>query len=121
MRIILAAGAILGLSITASFADEPRAYDVRLLPHDEAGLSALDDKQLAIVRRTTSRCDATEGALSRMRSNQRPCVISGVDHAVEATDDQALEAYHNALPFNVRYDRYRSRYYYQQILLRVRN
>jgi hypothetical protein len=120
MRILLIAAAVLGLSTSAVFAEEPRPYDARLLPHDEAGLSALDHKQLRIVRRTTAQCNATEPFLVRARAAQRPCIIGGVDHAVDTSGDAALQAYHAALPFNVRYDRFRSSYYYQQMLVQYR-
>ena len=115
--LLLITAAIVGLSLQAR-AEEPQAYDESLLPRDEAGLRALDDKQLRIVRRATSLCDTTEAFLIRARATQRPCVISSVNHAIDDTDDAALKAYHSALPFNVRYDRYRPAYYYQQILVK---
>ena len=119
MRILLVAAAILGLSMPA-WAEEPRPYDASALPRDEAGLSAVDAKQLRIVRRTTAQCDATEPFFIRARVARRPCIIGGVDHAIETSNDAALQAYHAALPFNVRYDRFRSSYYYQQMLVRYR-
>jgi hypothetical protein len=75
---------------------------------------------LRIVRRTTAQCNATEPFLVRARAAQRPCIIGGVDHAVDTSGDAALQAYHAALPFNVRYDRFRSSYYYQQMLVQYR-
>ena len=120
MRHLLVAAAILGLSSAAALAEEPRAYDARVLPHDEAGLSALDHKQLRIVRRTTAQCDATDPFFVRRRVMLRPCIIGGVDHAIETSDDPALQAYHAALPFHARYDRFRSSYYYQQMLVHYR-
>jgi hypothetical protein len=120
MRHLLVAAAIFGLT-TAAFAEEPRSYDARLLPHDEAGLSALDHKQLRIVRRTTAQCDATDPFFVRRRVMLRPCIIGGVDHAIETSDDPALQAYHAALPFHARYNRFRSAYYYQQMLVRYRD
>ena len=119
MRHLLIAAVVFGLTVPA-FAEEPRPYDARLLPHDEAGLKALDHQQLRIVRRTTAQCDATEPFFVRARATQRPCIIGGVDHAIETSGDEALMAYHAALPFSVRYDRFRSSYYYQQILVRYR-
>ncbi|MBI1210382.1 MAG: hypothetical protein GC190_02880 [Alphaproteobacteria bacterium] len=121
MRTLLVALAILGSAAAfAARADEPRTYDERALPRTEEGLSALDAKQLSIVRRATNQCDATETIIVRTSVRQRPCIISRVDHAIETSGDPALQAYHAALPFNARYDRYRSSYYYQQILIRVR-
>ena len=110
-----------GTALQVAQAEEPRHYDERALPHDEAGLSKLDAKQLRIVRRTTNQCDATEPFFIRARATQRPCIIGGVDHAIETSDDEALQAYHAALPFNVRYDRFRSAYYYQQMLVKYRD
>jgi hypothetical protein len=120
MRLFLIAATLVGLTIPA-FAEEPRAYDERALPRDEAGLSALDAKQLRIVRRTTAQCNATEPFFVRVRVTNRPCIIGGVDHAIETSNDPALQAYHAALPFNVRYDRFRSSYYYQQMLVRYQH
>ena len=117
MRSLLIVAAVLGLSMQAQ-AGEPRSYDASLLPHDEAGLSALDAKQLRIVRRSTNQCDATEPSFVQARVGLRPCIITGVDHAVDTSDDPALQAYHAALPFNVRYDRFRTAYYYQQMLVK---
>ena len=119
MRSLLIAATVLALTAPA-FAEEPRPYDARLLPHNEAGLKALDNKQLRIVRRTTAQCDATEPFFVRARASLRPCIIGGVDHAIETSGDEALMAYHAALPFNVRYDRFRSSYYYQQMLVQYR-
>lgn len=115
MRILLAAIVLLGFSIP-SFAEEPRSFDASALPHTQEGLAALDSKQLRIVRRTTSQCNATEPMFAGTAVAQRPCIISGVDHAIESTGDPALQAYHAALPFNARYDRYRSPHYCQQIV-----
>src|SRR5262245_8833435 len=120
MRILLVAAAVLGLTVPA-FAEEPRAYDARALPRDEAGLRTVDAKQLRIVRRTTAQCNATEPFWIRVRATQRPCIIGGVDSAVQTSDDPALQAYHAALPFSVRYDRFRSAYYYQQMLVQSRD
>ena len=121
MRTLLIAAAVLGLFVPAfATAEEPRPYDASVLPRDEAGLKALDDTQIRIVRRTTAQCQATEPALIRLRATQHPCIIGGVDHAIETSDDPALQAYHAALPFNHRYDRYRSSIYYQQMLVRLR-
>lgn len=120
MRTLLIVAAVVGLSLPV-FAEEPRDYDDRALPRDEAGLRALDAKQLRIVRRTTAQCDATEPYWVRAKASRRPCIIGGVDRAIETADDPALEAYHAALPFNVRYDRFRSAYYYQQMLVRSRD
>ena len=117
--LLLTVATLFSLAIPAR-AEEPRSFDASALPHSEEALRALDSKQLRIVQRVTNHCDATEPMLARAASQQRPCVISGVDHAVDATDDAALQAYHAALPFNARYDRYRSSYYYQQILVRYR-
>jgi len=120
MRTLLFATAMLFSLAMPARAEEPRSYDASALPHTEEALRALDFKQLRIVQRTTNHCDATEPMLANVAGQQRPCVISGVDHAVDASDDPALQAYHAALPFNARYDRYRSSYYYQQILVRYR-
>jgi hypothetical protein len=119
MRRLLIAAAILGLSVPA-FAEEPRPYDASALPRDEAGLSALDAKQLRIVRRATSGCNAIEPFWVQVKATRRPCIIGGVDNAVQESDDPALQAYHAALPFNARYDRYRSSIYYQRMLVESR-
>jgi hypothetical protein len=119
MRILLIAATIIGLSMPA-WAEEPRPYDASALPRDEEGLSAVDAKQLRIVRRATNMCDATDPAFVRTRVTRRPCIIGSVDNAVQTSDDPALQAYHAALPLNVRYDRFRSAYYYQQMLVRMR-
>ena len=117
MRALLIAAAIFGLSASA-FADEPRPYDASVLPRDEEGLRTLDFKQLRLVRRATSMCDASEPAFVRARAMRRPCIIGLVDNAVATSDDPALQAYHAAMPLHVRYDRFRPAYYYQRILVR---
>ena len=120
MRIFLFIAAILGLSIQAQ-ASEPKAYDTNALPRDEASLSALDSKQLRIVRRATNQCDVSDpGFVARQNAAFRPCVVGLVDHAIATSDDPVLQAYHAALPFNARYDRWRPRYYYQQLLIKLR-
>jgi len=119
MRTLLIAAAVLGLALPA-FAEEPRPYDARALPRDEAGLSALDAKQLRIVRRATALCNASEPYWVQVRATRRPCIIGDVDHAIETSDDPALQAYHAALPFSVRYDRFRPSFYYQRMLARDR-
>ena len=122
MRIPLFLAAIAGLSLSLSLqarAAEPAAYDTSALPHDEASLSKLDSQQLRLVRRATNLCDATDPFfVARMNPARRPCVISGVDNAVATSDDPALKAYHAALPFNARYDRYRASYYWQQLAIK---
>jgi hypothetical protein len=118
MRILLiTAAVVVGLSSQA-LAEEPRAYDPSVLPRDEESLRALDAKQLRLVRRATSMCDASEPGFVRARAMRRPCIIGLVDNAVATSDDPELQAYHAAMPVSVRYDRFRPAYYYQRILRR---
>ncbi len=120
MRTLLLMAAILGLSVQAQ-ASEPAAYDTSALPRDEASLSALDDKQLRLVRRAVNQCDTTDPIfVARLNPSLRPCVTSRVDSAVATSDDPALQAYHAALPHYARYDQYRSASYRQQLLIKQR-
>ena len=125
MRIPLSLAAVAGLSLSISLqaqAVEPAAYDTRALPRDEASLSALDEKQLRLVRRATTQCDLTDPIfVARMGGASRPCIVSRVDSAVASSDDAALRAYHAALPFNARYDRYRASYYWQKLAVKPAN
>ena len=119
MRIALLIAAILTLSVQAR-ASEPAAYDTSALPHDEASLSALDSKQLRLVRRAANQCDTTDPIFAARLNSRRPCVIGSVDRAVATSDDPALQAYHAALPLNVRYDQYRAGYYWQRLVIKQR-
>ena len=118
MRTLLLIAALLGFSMQAQAA-EPQAYD-NALPRDEASLSALDSKQLRLVRRATTMCDVTDPAfVAASNPARRPCVVAEVDRAVASSDDPALQAFHAALPQNVRYDRYRPDYYWQRMALKT--
>ena len=125
MRIPLLLATIAGLSLSVSVqvqAAEPAAYDTNALPRDEASLSKLDSQQLRLVRRATNQCDHTDPLfVARLNPARRPCVVTGVDHAVETSDDPALQAYHAALPFNARYDQYRASYYWQRLATKPPN
>lgn len=116
MRKILAVAAVAAISlIGASFAG---AQDTGALPHDEPSLRALDNAQLRIVRRAMSQCvhfgEAQFGASRSARA--RACLIPLADRAVASAEDPALQAYHQWLPFGIRYDENRPGTYWQRLV-----
>src|SRR5262249_54963982 len=118
MRTLLAtvvSVAVLGVGLALSAqAEEPRRGDVSALPRTKQGLRDLDSRQLRIVRRASSLCNASG---PRARGSMNPCIISQVESAVQSENDPALIAYNNALPFQARYDRFRSPRFMQRILI----
>jgi hypothetical protein len=106
----------LGLASIAA-ATEPVAYQPGGFPRDVASLRALDNAQLRIVRRAGAQCWHFGDGGFRVRSaRSRACIIGQTEGAIRNSDDAALAAYHNALPFHARYDEYRPAYYWQRMV-----
>jgi len=82
------------------------AQDFETLPRDEAALRAIDNAQLRIVRRANAQCaHFGEAQFGETRSARaRACILPLADRAVATSDDPALQAYHEWLPFGLRYD-----------------
>jgi hypothetical protein len=111
-------GLSLAAGLSASVASaEPVAYQPGGFPRDEVSLRELDSQQLRIVRRAGAQCwHSGEGGFSSRGVRSRACVISGTDGAIRTSDNPALMAFHQALPFNARYDEYRPAYYWQRLV-----
>jgi hypothetical protein len=114
--------ALLAAALVGSFAAgaaEPVAYQPGAFPRDEASLRDLDNRQLRIVRRAGAQCwHSGEGGFRSRGTASRACIISLTEHAISDSEDQPLQAYHNALPFRARYDQYRPAYYWQRFVER---
>jgi hypothetical protein len=119
MRAIVTAGLLAAALVGSAAVAGPVAYQPGGFPRDEASLRALDAKQLRIVRRAGAQCwHSFEGGFRSRGPASRACVIGQTEGAITSTDDAALVAYHNALPFHVRYDEYRPGYYWQRFVER---
>lgn len=108
----LAALVAAGFASAAVAAVQPGGF-----PRDEASLRALDGAQLRIVRRAGAQCwHSFEGGFRSRSATSRACVIGQTESAVRSSEDAALIAYHNALPFHARYDEYRTAFYWQRLV-----
>ena len=118
MRATLIAVVVSFLAFGATAMAEPSAYQPGMFPRDEASLRDLDNQQLRIVRRAGAMCfHSGEFGFRANRSVQaRACIISLTEHAIADSDNPALRSYHQALPFNARYDEYRPGYYWQRLI-----
>jgi len=112
----------LGLTLAAGLATsaasaEPAAYQPGAFPRDATSLRDLDSQQLRIVRRAGAMCwHSGEFGFRARGVRSRACVIGTTESAVRSSEDAALAAFHQALPFNVRYDENRPAYYWQRLL-----
>lgn len=107
----------LAAGLGAATAATPVAYQPGGFPRDAASLSALDSVQLRIVRRAGAQCwHSFEGGFRSRSATSRACVIGQTESAVRSSEDTALIAYHNALPFHARYDEYRPAFYWQRLV-----
>ena len=105
-----------GLAVSAASA-EPVAYQPGAFARDEASLRELDNRQLRIVRRAGAQCwHSGEGGFRSRGVRSRACIISATEGAVRSSDNPALMAFHQALPFNARYDENRPAYYWQRLV-----
>ncbi len=106
------------LAVTTAAAG-PVAYHPGAFPRDEASLRDLDSRQLRIVRRAGAQCwHSGEGGFRSPGARARGCVISTTESAMRSSDSPALVAFHQALPFNVRYSENRPAYYWQRLAAR---
>lgn len=105
---------VAGLAVAAaSAATQPAGF-----PRDEVSLRALDSQQLRIVRRAGAQCWHSGEAGFRSRGvRSRACVIGATEGAIRGLDDAQLQAFHQALPFNARYDEYRPALYWQRLVV----
>jgi hypothetical protein len=116
MRSLMFVLSLIG-GLAASAAAEPVAYQPGGFPRDEASLRALDNAQLRIVRRAGAQCwHFGEGGFRVRSARSRACIIGQTEGVIRTSDDPALTAYHNALPFHARYDEYRPAYYWQRLV-----
>ncbi len=118
MRAIVTAGLLAAALIgsVGAFA-EPVATQPGAFPRDEVSLRDLDNKQLRIVRRAGAQCfHSGEGGFASRGPASRACIIGLADNTVATSEDEALQAYHNALPLNVRYDENRPGLYWQRFV-----
>lgn len=112
----------LGLSLAAGLAvsvasAEPVAYEPGAFPRDAVALRALDDAQLRIVRRAGAQCwHSGEGGFASRGVRSRGCIIGQTESAIRSLNDSALVSFHNALPFQARYDEFRPAYYWQRMM-----
>ena len=118
MRSLLIA-ASLAAGLGAAAAATPVAYQPGGFPRDADSLSVLDSVQLRIVRRAGAQCwHSLEGGFRSRSATARACVISLTENAVRTSENEPLQAYHNALPFTARYNEYRPAYYWQRFVQR---
>ena len=118
MRAIVSA-AVLAVALVGSAAAGPVAYQPGAFPRDEVSVRDLDGRQLRIVRRAGAQCwHSGEGGFRSRSASSRACVIGLTENAIADADDAALIAYHNALPFHVRYNEYRPGHYWQRFVQR---
>ncbi len=105
-----------GLATSVAMA-EPVAYQPGAFPRDAVSLRDLDAQQMRIVRRAGAMCwHSGDGGFRSRGVRSRACVISTTEGAVRGSDNPALAAFHQALPFNARYDEYRPAYYWQRLV-----
>jgi len=120
MRAIVSA-AVLAVALTGSAAagPSPVAYQPGAFPRDEASLRTLDNQQLRIVRRAGAQCwHSGEGGFRSRGAASRACIIGLTENAIRSSESEPLQAYHNALPFNARYNENRPSYYWQRLVAR---
>jgi len=82
--------------------------DFSLLPADEQGLNKLEFRHTALIRRAERTCGPGPLPIDR-RGYRSPCIVQSVDNSVREAEDDALTAFHFALPPRVRYDSDRTR------------
>jgi hypothetical protein len=112
--VFLAAAVFAGSAVAQPGGDQASAF-----PRDEASLRDLDSQQLRIVRRAGAQCwHSGQGGFTSRSAASRACIIGSTESAVNSSDNAALYAYHNALPFNARYNEYRPAYYWQRFVQR---
>lgn len=111
IAIVLSAGFVFAASATVS----PEAGT---FPHDAASLRDLDSRQLRIVRRAGAMCwHSGEGGFGSRSVRARACVIGSTEGAISSSHDAALQGFHQALPFNARYNENRPAYYWQRMVV----
>lgn len=120
MRATLIAVIVALLAFGATAMADPVAYQPGAFPRDEASLRDLDNRQLRIVRRAGAQCwhsgEAFIGSFRGTGARGRACVIGQTESAIASSDNAALKAYHQALPFNARYNENRPAFYWQRLV-----
>lgn len=104
------------LVIAGTAAAAPVAYEPSLLPHDAASLRAIDNAQLRIVRRARAVCWASGPMGFSHGVATRACIIGETESAVKNSNDPVLQAYHQQLPLNAKYNEYRPAFYWQRLV-----
>lgn len=111
---VFVAAAFVGSAAAQTPGDQTAAF-----PRDEASLRDLDSQQLRIIRRAGAQCwHSGQGGFMSRSPQSRACIISGAEQAINSSDNPALQAYHNALPFNARYNEARPAFYWQRMIVR---
>lgn len=117
MRATLIAVVLSFLTFGAAAMAEPAAYQPGGFPRDEVSLRDLDAQQLRIVRRAGAQCwHSGDGGFASHSVRSRGCIIGQTDSAIATSDNTALQAFHQALPINARYDENRPAYYWQRLV-----
>lgn len=109
VMVFLAALTLAGCGATTSsqpLAETP--VQANALPRTEEDLRHLNDVHVSIVRRAERQCSVEGTSVTPGNEFELPCLVSSVDRSIETSGDEALRAYHNALPRRVRYDPRRS-------------
>src|SRR5262245_31596026 len=118
MRAIVTA-VFLAAALVGSASAQPASDEVGAFPRDAASLRELDSQQLRILHRAASQCwHSGQGGFNSRSPQARACIIGLAENAVNTADSPTLEAYHNALPFHVRYNENRPALYWQRFLQR---
>jgi hypothetical protein len=116
MRAIVTAVFVAAALVGSAAAQPPQPG---AFPRDEASLRDLDSQQLRILRRAGAQCwHSGQGGFMSRGAQSRACIIGQAESAVNSSDNEALHAYHNALPFNARYNENRPAYYWQRFVQR---
>jgi len=86
-------------------------------PRDPASLRSLDNQQLRVVRRAGAQCwHLGEGGFGARDAIARACVMNGTEAMLANLKDPVLKSFSDALPMHVRYDEYRTAYYWQRLV-----
>jgi hypothetical protein len=120
MRAIVSAAVLtVALAGSAVAGPSPVAYQPGAFPRDEVSLRALDSQQLRIVRRAGAQCwHSGEGGFRSRSATARACIIGLTENAIRTSENEPLQAFHNALPFNARYNENRPAFYWQRLVAR---
>ena len=113
------AGLAIALLSSPALAGAEAAYNATMIPLDDEGLRALDQKHLRMARRAGTVCvHMAPGGVVRHGSAPVPldgCTISQMDQLIADQNNPALSAYHQAIRPGERYDQNRSALYWRTV------